>query len=151
MKEQRRLSGRRALITGAASGIGEETARHFLAEGAQVALLDRNEAGLDRVSGAVGGISIPCDLGQPESVQKAVASAVNALGGLDAIVNAAGLLIRKPFEDIDLEEWQRLFEINLRAPALICKYALPALHSCSSATIVNIASMSALRDRKSVV
>jgi NAD(P)-dependent dehydrogenase (short-subunit alcohol dehydrogenase family) len=145
MKTQRRLSGRRALITGAASGIGEETARYFLAEGAQVALLDRNEAGLSRLSGEVGSIAIPCDLAQPDSVQKAVTSAVRALGGLDAVVNAAGILTRKPFEDIDVEEWQRLFEINLRGPALVCKYALPGLRSCASATIVNIASMSALK------
>jgi len=145
MKTQRRLSGRRALITGAASGIGEETARYFLAEGAQVALLDRDEAGLGRLSGEVGSVAIPCDLAQPDSVQKAVTSAIRALGGLDSVVNAAGILTRKPFEDIDVEEWQRLFEINLRGPALVCKYALSALRSCASATIVNIASMSALK------
>lgn len=140
-----RLRDRRALITGAARGIGRETARFFVAEGAAVALLDRDEAGIRELSAETGGLPIRCDVAVPSSVEEAVSEALRAFDGLDAIVNAAGVLIRKPFEEIDLETWQQLFEINLRGPALICKAALPALRAAGSATIVNIASYSALR------
>jgi NAD(P)-dependent dehydrogenase (short-subunit alcohol dehydrogenase family) len=140
-----RLAGRRALVTGAASGIGRETARRFAAEGAAVALLDRDEAGLRAVAGEIGAAWFVCDIASPESVEANVGAAAERLGGLDAVVNAAGVLIRQPFETIDVAMWQLLFEINLRGPALVCKAALPALRRAPQATIVNIASLSALK------
>jgi len=140
-----RLSGRKALITGAASGIGRETARRFAAEGATLALLDRDAAALKVIADETGASVMVCDLTDVGAIAPAVDRAAEALGGLDALINAAGILVRQPFETIDAALWQRLFEVNLRGLALVCQAALPALRAATSASIVNIASLSALK------
>jgi NAD(P)-dependent dehydrogenase (short-subunit alcohol dehydrogenase family) len=116
-----RLAGKRALITGAASGIGRAIARQFHREGAALVLRE------------------------PAEIETAVAAAIAALGGLDTVVNAAGILFRQPFESIGVEQWQILFEVNLLGPALITKAALPALREGKGPSIVNIASLSAIK------
>lgn len=140
-----RLACKRALVTGAASGIGREIARQFHREGATLALLDIDGAGIAATAGDLGAEGLHCDLRDPAMIEAAVADGLAALGGLDILVNAAGILLRQPFESIDPVQWQTLFEVNLRGPALLCKAALPALRQGSGASIVNIASLSALR------
>jgi NAD(P)-dependent dehydrogenase (short-subunit alcohol dehydrogenase family) len=140
-----RLAGRRALITGAASGIGREIAVHFRREGAELVLLDADGPGVQAAAQQIGVIALCVNLRDPEALAAGVAQAVTALGGLDTVVNAAGILIRQAFEDIDIAQWQAVFEVNLRGPALICRAALPALRQSQSASIVNIASLSAIR------
>jgi NAD(P)-dependent dehydrogenase (short-subunit alcohol dehydrogenase family) len=140
-----RLAGRRALITGAASGIGREIAVHFRREGATLVLLDADGPGVESAAQQIGATALRVDLRDPEALAAAVAQAVTTLGGLDVVVNAAGILVRQPFEDIDIAQWQAVFEVNLRGPALICRAALPALRQSQSASIVNIASLSAIR------
>ena len=140
-----RLAGKRALVTGAASGIGHEIARHFHAEGATLALLDRDDDRLRAVAAEFDAIALRCDLRDPSAIEASVASAIERLGGLDTVVSAAGVLVRQPFESIGVAQWQMLFEVNLRAPALVCKAALGALRRGSGASIVTIASLSALR------
>ncbi len=140
-----RLDGRRALVTGAASGIGAEIARRFAAEGAKVAALDIDEAGARSVADRTGGYAFACDVADPQAVTSAVGEAVETLGGLDILVNAAGVLSRQPFEAIETEVWRRLFEINLLGPSLVIRAALPALRASGDAAVVNIASLSALR------
>ncbi len=140
-----RLDGRRALVTGAAKGIGAAIARRFAAEGAAVAALDIDAAGARAIAGGIGGHAFACDVADPAGVVRAVGEAVAALGGLDILVNAAGILARQPFETIEADLWQRLFEINLRGPSLVIRAALPALRAAKDAAIVNIASLSALR------
>ncbi len=140
-----RLNGQRAIVTGAAAGIGAGIARRFAAEGAAVAAIDIDDAGAASVARETGGHAFACDVADPGAVARAVGEAVAALGGLDIVVNAAGILIRQPFETIGPDQWQRLFEINLRGPALVIRAALPALRAAEDAAIVNIASLSALR------
>ncbi|MDG2004079.1 MAG: SDR family NAD(P)-dependent oxidoreductase [Novosphingobium sp.] len=140
-----RLAGIKALITGAASGIGRETARQFVAEGAQVVLVDRDKAKLDAVGSELGARTIVIDLGQKGVAEPVLAEAVEALGGLDVLVNAAGILVRQPFETIDEDLWQQLFDVNLRGLAMMCRAALPSLQASDQPAIVNIASFSALR------
>lgn len=142
---RKRLDGRRALITGAGAGIGAEIARRFAGEGATVAALDIDAAGARSVADEIGGHALACDVADPAAVAKAVEDAVAALGGLDIVVNAAGILARQPFASIAPDLWQRLFEINLRGPSLVIRAALPALRAAEDAAIVNIASLSALR------
>jgi 3-oxoacyl-[acyl-carrier protein] reductase len=137
-----RLAGRRVLITGAASGMGRAIAGLFVEEGAQVALLDRDEGRLGEAAGALGAPAHACDVAETGSVDAAVAAAVAALGGLDGVVNAAGVLATIPFAEFDRATWDRLIAVNLTGPFNIVHAALPALQAAPSATIVNIASVS---------
>ncbi|HEY7436244.1 MAG TPA: SDR family oxidoreductase, partial [Methylomirabilota bacterium] len=139
-----RLGGRRVLVTGAASGIGLATARLFRSEGARVAMLDRDEAALgkERVDGAT---VLVCDVGDERQVRAAVAEAAAALGGLDGVVNSAGIDLMRPFEEMTAAEWARVMAVDLTGPMLVCHAALPALRQAGRGTIVNIASGAALR------
>lgn len=139
-----KLAGRKILITGAASGMGRAIAETFAEEGASLALLDRNEAGAADVAAALGMASWGCDVTDRQAVNRIVAEAGDALGGLDGLVNAAGVLDVTPFADLDPESWDRMIGVNLTGPFNIVKAALPFLQKAERATIVNIASVSAL-------
>lgn len=139
-----RLAGRRVLVTGAASGIGLAIARLFRSEGAGVAMLDRDEAGLTRAR-VDGAVTLACDVAEERQVRTAVAKAASALGGLDAVVNSAGIDLMRPFEQMTADEWARILAVDLTGPMLVCHAALPAMKQAGRGTIVNIASGAALR------
>ena len=139
-----RLAGRRVLVTGAASGIGLAIARLFQREGARVAALDRDEAALSK-AGVEGALALVCDVAEERQVRTAVAQAVSALGGLDGVVNSAGIDLMRPFEQMTAAEWTRVLAVDLTGPMLVCHAALPALKQAGRGTIVNIASGAALR------
>lgn len=139
-----RMTGRKVLITGAASGIGRATALLFASEGAALALLDRDEAGLAAVAAETGGASFTADLADEPAVLGAVAAAARALDGLDGLVNCAGIAGSQPLDTLERENWDAFVAINLTAPYLICRAALPHLRQSGRATIVNIASGQAL-------
>ena len=139
-----RLAGRRIVITGAASGMGRDIARLFAQEGAKLALLDRNEAGAREVADELAASAYGCDVADRGQVDTVIAQADAELGGIDGLVNAAGILITKLFDELDPESWDRMLAINLTGPYNIVRAALPALRKTERATIVNIASISAL-------
>ena len=139
-----RLDGRRILITGAASGMGREIADLFAAEGAALALLDRDEAGAAKVAERLGVRSFACDVADREQVNRVVALAGEVLGGLDGVVNAAGILDVAHIAELDPASWDRMLAVNLTGPFNVVKAALPFLERAEKATIVNIASVSAL-------
>jgi NAD(P)-dependent dehydrogenase (short-subunit alcohol dehydrogenase family) len=139
-----RLAGRRVLITGAAQGIGRAIAEVFVREGAKVALLDLPGDGLNEACATLGGIACPLDLTQAEQIAPTVEHAVKQLGGLDGLVNCAGIGIPKPIEETDLALLGRFLAINLTAPYMLCRAALPHLRKVKGSTIVNIASGIAL-------
>tara|TARA_R110002020_G_scaffold475754_1_gene712057 strand:+ start:11472 stop:12206 length:735 start_codon:yes stop_codon:yes gene_type:complete len=135
------LSGRRIVITGAAAGIGRAIAERFAAEGATLALLDRDVEGLNGLNGT----AIAVDVSDEMSVKTAVERAGTTMGGLDGLVNAAGVFPVKPLEDTTLQEWMRTLAVNLTGPFLVCKACLPFLRQAEVApTIVNLGSASAL-------
>ena len=138
-----RMKGRRVIITGAASGMGKGIAELFSAEGASMVLLDRDEEKLTAVAKALGATASVCDVSDAASVESAVRNAVSTLGGLDGLVNSAGVLIIKPFPELDPESWNRMIAVNLTGPYNMIRAALPALKASPGATIVNIASISA--------
>lgn len=139
-----KLEGRRILVTGAASGMGREIARLFAGEGAALALLDINEDGVRQVSDELSMASYCCNVAEREQVNCIVTAAAETLGGLDGVVNAAGILDIAPFADLEPESWDRMIAVNTTGPFNIVKAALPFLQAADKATIVNIASVSAL-------
>jgi len=138
------LDGRRVLVSGAASGMGREIARLFASEGASIALLDLNAEGVQSVAAELGATGWQCDVADREAVFRTVAEAGEKLGGLDGIVNAAGILDITPIADLDPTSWDRMMAVNATGPFNVVKAALPFLDQADSATIVNIASVSAL-------
>lgn len=140
-----RLQGRRIVITGAGSGIGAAIAGRFVEEGAAVAMLDRDARGLEVVAQTVSGATFVVDVTDAVKVARTIEQAARQLGGIDGVVNAAGVLQIARFEDAELSQWQRTLEVNLTGPWLLCRAALPHLRNAPVATIVNIASGLALR------
>jgi NAD(P)-dependent dehydrogenase (short-subunit alcohol dehydrogenase family) len=138
-----RLNERRILITGAAGGMGRRIAEVFSAEGASLALLDLKADAVAEVADLLGAPSYACDVSSLPDVERVVRSAIKGLGGLDGIVNAAGILVSKPFEELDPESWARMLAVNLSGPYHVIRSALPALKQAQAGTIVNIASVSA--------
>jgi NAD(P)-dependent dehydrogenase (short-subunit alcohol dehydrogenase family) len=128
----------RAIVTGGASGIGLATAEALRARGAEVGLLDRAESGPD-------GYAYACaDVADDAAVRGAVDALVTALGGLDVLVNNAGIGAQGTVEDNDDEEWRRVLDVNVVGMARVTRAALPALRSSGRGAIVNTCSAVAL-------
>src|SRR6516164_704650 len=102
-----RLAGRKIIITGGASGIGRATARLFRREGAAVAILDRSDNAAKAVADEIGAVAITCDVSDPASVSAAVNKAAEAMGGLDGVINAAGILAETGVADTTAEVFSR--------------------------------------------
>ncbi len=136
----------RFLVTGGASGIGLAVARLAIARGAAVALLDRDIATARQVQGTLGpkALAIECDVAEPASVTAAVDEAAAWLGGLSAIVNAAGIDLQAPLADMQDADWSRVLAVNLTGPMLVCRTALPHLRRGGGGTVVNVASAAGL-------
>jgi len=145
------LGGRVVAVTGAASGIGRATALLFGAEGAHVACLDVQQDAVQGVAAEIeqaGGkaIALKLDVTDPASVADVIATVVERLGKLHTLVNAAGVGGFVAFEDMTLEEWNRVLAINLTGTFLTCKAALPHLLAAKKgASIINISSIAGLK------
>lgn len=140
----RRLDGRRIVITGAASGIGKAIAELFHREGAQLSLIDCDARGLATVAEALKAVALPLDLSESGAIAPAVDRAAKEMGGLDGVVNCAAMGIARAIEETDLALLSKFLAINLTAPYLLCRAALPYLRKAEDASVVNIASGQAL-------
>ncbi len=143
------IRGKRALITGAASGIGREIALQFALEGAHVYLLDVDADGLAEVVRdaqvcGVDAVGARCDLTQPAEITVAVSEMLAAWGPIDILVNNAGVAFYGPTEKMTAAQWDWLLGINLLAPIQITRELLPALLSRPEAHIVNVCSIAGL-------
>jgi NAD(P)-dependent dehydrogenase (short-subunit alcohol dehydrogenase family) len=128
-----RLAGRKILITGGASGIGRATAALFRSEGARVAVLDRP-------GGTADDIFVAVDVADAASVQRAVREAEAALGGLDGVVNAAGIFSAAGLADTTADLFSRTLAVNLTGTFLVVQAAAPILLASGGGTVVNIGS-----------
>jgi NAD(P)-dependent dehydrogenase (short-subunit alcohol dehydrogenase family) len=142
---QRRFAGRRVLVTGGASGIGEATCRLFAAEGASVTVLDRNADGAHRVAEAVGGRPAVVDVRDADAVAQAVRDAAEAMGGLTDLVNNAGTGMAKPLLDYTDKEWALLIGVNLTGTFNAIRAAAPIMLAAGGGSIVNNASLTGIR------
>ena len=134
-----------ALITGAARGIGLMTARGFLADGWQVALVDIDGPAQAAAAEQLGGdaLALTADVAVEAEVTAAIAAAVERFGAIDAVVNNAGTAVFKPILETTPAEWQRVLDVNLTGPFLVTRAALA--HMTRGGAIVNIASISGQR------
>ena len=144
------FTGRRIVVTGAANGMGLATATRLAEAGGRVALLDRDRAALDRLAGLEGMPRIACEVSDPGQVAAAAARVEAAFGGVDGLVNAAGIFVRGSLEELTVEQWRASFEVNLLGAVLMCRQFAPLLKREEHATIVNVASIGALRPNTGV-
>jgi NAD(P)-dependent dehydrogenase (short-subunit alcohol dehydrogenase family) len=145
----RRLAGRRALITGAGSGIGRATALRLASEGAAVAVMDVRADTADPVIveiDALGGqaLGLCADVRDEASVAEATARAATAFGGLDTIVACAGITASGATDTTTLEQWELMIRVNLTGVFLTVKHALPHLLAAGVGSIVTIGSVASL-------
>lgn len=135
-----------ALVTGASRGIGKVIALELASLGYDLALVARDAAALAEVIAALpescgNAVAIPADLTQEETYESVVGECVAQLGGLDVLVNCAGLSQAGPFEDVTPEQWDRIFAVNAKAPFFLCRAALPYLKKSEKPIVINIASV----------
>jgi NAD(P)-dependent dehydrogenase (short-subunit alcohol dehydrogenase family) len=136
-RETAELGGLRALVTGGASGIGLATARLLASRGAQVACLDLNP----RVPPPL--LGVRADVTDETAVRGAIDEVVQRLGGLDVVVNNAGVGAQGTVADNDLNEWRRVFDVNVYGVVRVVQAALPHLRRSPRAAIVNTCSIAA--------
>jgi NAD(P)-dependent dehydrogenase (short-subunit alcohol dehydrogenase family) len=143
-----RLAGKRVIVTGAGQGLGREFALHLVGLGASVIAADirpdRLQATVDQAQDK--GLDIhatTADVSDPDQTRALAASARDALGGLDALVNNAAIvegLTRRPFDEVDEREWDRVLEVNVKGAWLCAKAAVPLIREGGGGSIVNMAS-----------
>jgi NAD(P)-dependent dehydrogenase (short-subunit alcohol dehydrogenase family) len=133
----------RILITAGASGIGREFVRAFAANGAKVFVCDIDDAGLSALAKEIPGlVTARCDMGQRAEIEAMVPKAVAALGGLDVLINNAGIAgLTLPVEQYPPDDWDKVIAVNLTAMFDVSRLAIPHLKKSKAACIINMASI----------
>lgn len=143
------LDDRRILVTGATSGIGQAVARSIAEHGGRVALLARREEPLRDLASELGGVAVPADVTDVDAARAAVDAAADGLGGLDGVVNAAGVLRGGSFAETDPADWKVLFDVNVLGLLHVTQAAIPHVTAAAGvagvADVVNVSSMSGRR------
>ena len=142
----RGLQGKRVLITGAAGGIGKATAARFVEEGARVIGLDRDAAALERLASALPGLQggLVADVSDPASVARAFAALDDRWGGLDVLINNAGISLRHRFLDITPDEWRQVMRVNLDGVFFVAQEAARRMVAGEGGVILNMGSTNGL-------
>ncbi len=131
------------IITGAGGGIGSAIAEMLFSCGCKLVLMGRNEEKLKKTANGRDCLIIPGDICNDDYIKETIEKTVEVYGGIDYLINNAGIAQSKPFEEISMEEYDTIMNTNARAPFLMCKSALPHLQKSDCGTIINIASVTA--------
>jgi NAD(P)-dependent dehydrogenase (short-subunit alcohol dehydrogenase family) len=140
------LKDRTVLVTGGASGIGAATAGRFLEEGSRVCVLDRDAEARERIAGELPGLSgvLSADVSKLDEVQAAFADAIHIMGGVNVVINNAGISIRHDFLDITAEDWERVLSVNLTGVFYVAQTAARHMMEGDGGVILNTASTNGL-------
>lgn len=141
------FAGRRILVTGGAKGIGKACVLRFLDGGAKVACLDMDEAALAEIA-ALGVVALKADITDTQATDRAVAQAAAQMGGLDGVVNSAGVDLQASLEETTDAAWELVMAVNLNGPMKVCRAAAPFLKAAGGGTIVNVSSGAGLQPLK---
>lgn len=136
-----RFIGKRILLTGGASGIGRATAERFIEEGAILTFGDIDRAGGEAAAQALGATFVPYDASDPEQAGVLASAAVEAMGGIDILLNVAGIMSWDRIEDTSAQKWQRTLDIDLSAVFYLCQKVLPELVK-TKGNVVSVSSAS---------
>ncbi len=150
MSEMFCLSGRTALVTGGNSGLGEAMATALGLAGARLLLLARRQPELDEAAArltslGIDTLTLSADLAAPDAIAASAAQALALSGRVDILVNAAGVNLRQPFQDITPEAWRRQIDLHLSAPFFLVQALAPAMRERGWGRIINIASLQSFR------
>jgi NAD(P)-dependent dehydrogenase (short-subunit alcohol dehydrogenase family) len=142
----RGLKNKRVLITGGASGIGAATAARFLEEGSSVVVLDRDAKGRKQIEAKLPQLAgtVDADVSNLKQVESALAEAIKMMGGLDVLINNAGISIRHNFLDITPEEWDKIMAVNLTGVFYMAQTAAKHMWKQGSGVILHTASTNGL-------
>jgi 3-oxoacyl-[acyl-carrier protein] reductase len=142
------IDGARALVTGGSEGIGKGIATALLAKGAHVAIMARDEEKLAAAAAETGALAVPGDVANEEHAERAVATAVREFGGLDLLVNNAGIGYFAPLVDLDKEQFERVFAVNVTGAMLMGRAAARRFVAQDKGCIINVSSTSGLSGGK---
>ena len=141
-----KLQDARILLTGGSLGIGRETAKVLVAAGARVVITGRDAARLRKAAGTTGAFAVVADVGNPDDIERTYQPAMDHLGGLDCLINNAGIGTFQELQAVTLDEFERTFRVNVYGPALMAARAVAIFKKQRShGSIVNIGSTAALK------
>ncbi len=148
------LSGKAAVVTGGSMGMGLAIAKRFVAQGAKVAICSNDEGSLQTALGAMDAderaLAINGDVSSQSDMQRLVAAAIDSFGGIDVLVNAAGIQRYGTVVDTDEQVWDEVMAVNVKGVFLASKHAVPAMAKRGGGAIVNIASVQAFASQSNV-
>jgi 3-oxoacyl-[acyl-carrier protein] reductase len=142
------LKNAKILLTGGSLGIGKETARLLVQAGAKVLITGRNEQGLQQAAQEIGAIPVTADIGTPEGIEKMMQAVHEQLGGLDALINNAGIGEFAALDELSLEQFHKVYAVNVFGLAMLTQQAVKLFKQQSSGNIINIASSAGVRGFK---
>ena len=143
-----RLSGKVALVTGGALGIGAEIAKRFREEGASVFVCDMNREEGEKTAASIGAVFIPLDVTSEENWKTALATVGERAGRLDVLVNNAGINVRKNIEEMPMESFDAMMAVNVKGPFIGIKHTLPIMRAGGGGVILNMSSICGLVGHK---
>lgn len=151
MEDMFKLDGKIAIVAGGAGGIGEALAMGLGMQGAKVVVSSRNQAAIEKVAKEISArsgneaIAIASDVTDEGSVKKLIDTVVEKYGKLDILVNAMGMNIKRDAMEYPMEDWDKLFEVNVKGTMIACKFAAQAMKAKKGGAIVNLSSVRGIR------